>query len=90
MSEVTHILHAIAAGDPQAASQLLPLVYDELRLLAGHRPAGRVLESGPDGGVGQRPRQRGRARPQRGTEPTERIQSDVRVDVFSVSSMRLW
>src|SRR5262245_42100789 len=34
MSEVTQILQAIAAGDPDAASQLLPLVYDELRRLA--------------------------------------------------------
>src|SRR5262245_43784849 len=34
MSQVTQILHAIAGGDPSAASQLLPLVYDELRLLA--------------------------------------------------------
>jgi len=32
-------LHAIAEGDPQAASQLLPLVYDELRQLAAHRLA---------------------------------------------------
>jgi RNA polymerase sigma factor (TIGR02999 family) len=39
MSEVTHILHAIAEGDPSAASQLLPLVYDELRKLAAHRLA---------------------------------------------------
>jgi RNA polymerase sigma factor (TIGR02999 family) len=39
MSEVTHILHAIADGDPSAASQLLPLVYDELRRLATHRLA---------------------------------------------------
>src|SRR5262245_50525401 len=39
MSEVTQILHAIAAGDPQAARQLLPLVYNELRQLAGHRLA---------------------------------------------------
>src|SRR5262245_33973482 len=39
MSEVTQILHAIAAGDPQAARQLLPLVYDELRQLAAHRLA---------------------------------------------------
>ena len=37
MSDVTHILHAIAEGDPSAASQLLPLVYDELRKLAAHR-----------------------------------------------------
>src|ERR1700732_4355505 len=34
MSEVTRILSAIEAGDPQAAQQLLPLVYDELRRLA--------------------------------------------------------
>ena len=39
MSEVSHILHAIADGDPQAASQLLPLVYNELRKLAAHRLA---------------------------------------------------
>jgi RNA polymerase sigma factor (TIGR02999 family) len=40
MSEVTQILHAIAEGDPDAASQLLPLVYDELRKLAAHKLAG--------------------------------------------------
>ena len=34
MSEVTHILSAIEQGDPHAAAQLLPLVYDELRRLA--------------------------------------------------------
>src|SRR5262245_48626945 len=34
MSEVTRILSAIEQGDPQAAEQLLPLVYDELRQLA--------------------------------------------------------
>jgi DNA-binding GntR family transcriptional regulator len=34
MSEVTRILSAIEQGDPQAAEQLLPLVYDELRKLA--------------------------------------------------------
>jgi RNA polymerase sigma factor (TIGR02999 family) len=39
MSEVTRILSAIAEGDPSAASQLLPLVYDELRKLAAHRLA---------------------------------------------------
>jgi RNA polymerase sigma factor (TIGR02999 family) len=37
MSEVTQILHAIAEGDEQAASQLLPLAYDELRKLAAQR-----------------------------------------------------
>ena len=34
MSEVTNILSAIEQGDPHAAEQLLPLVYDELRKLA--------------------------------------------------------
>src|SRR6478609_4466081 len=39
MIEVTQILHAIAEGDPDAASQLLPLVYDELRKLAAQKLA---------------------------------------------------
>src|SRR5947209_5279180 len=39
MSEVTQILHAIAEGDPDAASRLLPLVYDELRKLAAQKLA---------------------------------------------------
>jgi RNA polymerase sigma factor (TIGR02999 family) len=39
MSEVMRILFAIEQGDPQAAEQLLPLVYDELRQLAAHRLA---------------------------------------------------
>jgi len=34
MSDVTRILSAIDAGDPHAADQLMPLVYDELRQLA--------------------------------------------------------
>ena len=34
MSEVTRILSQIEAGDPSAAEQLLPLVYEELRKLA--------------------------------------------------------
>jgi RNA polymerase sigma factor (TIGR02999 family) len=37
MSEVTRILSAIDQGDPHAAEQLLPLVYDELRKLAAAR-----------------------------------------------------
>jgi len=37
MNGVTQLLRAIAEGDPSAASQLLPLVYDELRQLAAHR-----------------------------------------------------
>ena len=39
MSEVTRILSAIEQGDPHAAPQLLPLVYDELRKLAADRMA---------------------------------------------------
>jgi RNA polymerase sigma factor (TIGR02999 family) len=39
MSEVTHILNAIEQGDPSAAEQLLPLVYDELRKLAAQKLA---------------------------------------------------
>jgi RNA polymerase sigma factor (TIGR02999 family) len=39
MSEIRRILEAIHAGDPQAASRLLPLVYDELRRLAAVKMA---------------------------------------------------
>ena len=39
MQDVTAILNAIEEGDPQAAAQLLPLVYDELRKLAAARMA---------------------------------------------------
>src|ERR1700756_5738597 len=39
MNEVTRILSAIDQGDPQAASQLLPLVYEELRELAAQKLA---------------------------------------------------
>jgi RNA polymerase sigma factor (TIGR02999 family) len=39
MSEVSRILSAIDQGDPRAAEQLLPLVYDELRRLAARRLA---------------------------------------------------
>jgi RNA polymerase sigma factor (TIGR02999 family) len=39
MSEVTQILSAIEQGDPHAAEQLLPLVYDELRKLAAQKMA---------------------------------------------------
>ncbi len=39
MSDVTHILSAIEQGDPLAAEQLLPLVYDELRKLAAQKLA---------------------------------------------------
>jgi RNA polymerase sigma factor (TIGR02999 family) len=39
MSEVTHILERAEQGDPRAAGELLPLVYEELRRLAAHRMA---------------------------------------------------
>jgi RNA polymerase sigma factor (TIGR02999 family) len=39
MSEVTRILSAIEEGDPSAAEQLLPIVYDELRRLAAQKLA---------------------------------------------------
>lgn len=49
MSEVTQILSAIAEGDPHAAEQLLPLVYDELRRLAAqkivHEESGQTLQA---------------------------------------------
>lgn len=39
MADVTHILSRIEQGDPSAAEQLLPLVYEELRKLAAARLA---------------------------------------------------
>jgi RNA polymerase sigma factor (TIGR02999 family) len=39
MADVTQLLDAAAAGDPAAAAELLPLVYDELRKLAASRMA---------------------------------------------------
>jgi len=64
MTDVTRILSAIEQGDPSAAEQLLPLVYDELRKLApkrwlrssrpdfaGHGPGPRGVH--PAGGRGE-------------------------------------
>lgn len=39
MSEVTRILHSIEHGDPTAADELMPLVYEELRKLAAAKMA---------------------------------------------------
>jgi RNA polymerase sigma factor (TIGR02999 family) len=39
MSDVSHILTAIGHGDPRAAGELLPLVYEELRRLAAQKLA---------------------------------------------------
>jgi len=43
MSDVTQFLGAIGAGDPKAAEDLLPLVYEELRRLAAHKMVNEVL-----------------------------------------------
>jgi len=49
MNEVTRILSALEQGDPSAAEQLLPLVYDELRKLAAqklaHEKPGQTLDA---------------------------------------------
>lgn len=49
MHDVTRILSAIESGDPQAAEQLLPLVYEELRKLAAaklaHEKPGQTLQA---------------------------------------------
>jgi RNA polymerase sigma factor (TIGR02999 family) len=42
MSDVTRILESLAKGDPTAANELLPLVYQELRKLAAHKMAGQA------------------------------------------------
>jgi hypothetical protein len=44
MSDVTRILDAIQAGEPQAASELLPLVYGELRKLAAQKKGVQTLK----------------------------------------------
>jgi hypothetical protein len=59
MNDVTRVLSAIEQGDPHAADQLLPLVYDELRKLAAQKlaqekpgqtlQATRVVEVAPPG-----------------------------------------
>jgi RNA polymerase sigma factor (TIGR02999 family) len=49
MSDVTRILNAIDRGDAKATDELLPLVYEELRLLAArklsHEPPGQTLQA---------------------------------------------
>jgi hypothetical protein len=39
VKEVTRILNSMQAGNPEAAQELIPLVYDELRALAAYRMA---------------------------------------------------
>jgi hypothetical protein len=65
MIEVTRILSTIEQGDPSAARELLPLVYDELRKLAAQKLA-------QDGGNRPRPSVPGSpiARPERRAEAT--------------------
>ncbi|MHC4298825.1 MAG: ECF-type sigma factor [Planctomycetota bacterium] len=64
MSDVTRILNAIERGEPQATEELLPLVYEELRLLAVRKMSqelfsGRRSKNGTAGGTSSRrqPRQ---------------------------------
>jgi RNA polymerase sigma factor (TIGR02999 family) len=49
MTDVTRILNAIEQGDPRATEELIPLVYDELRLLAAQKlsqePPGQTLQA---------------------------------------------
>lgn len=49
MSDVTRILNAIERGDARATDELLPVVYEELRLLAAqklsHEPPGQTLQA---------------------------------------------
>ena len=49
MADVTRILNAIERGDAKATDELLPLVYEELRLLAAqrlsHEPPGQTLQA---------------------------------------------
>ena len=49
MSDVTHILNAIEDGNTQAANELLPLIYEELRVLAAqklsHEQPGQTLQA---------------------------------------------
>lgn len=49
MADVTRILNAIEQGDPRATEELLPLVYEELRLLAAQKmsqePPGQTLQA---------------------------------------------
>jgi RNA polymerase sigma factor (TIGR02999 family) len=49
MNDVTHLLEAVGQGDPKAAEELLPLVYEELRRLAAakmaQQPPGQTLQA---------------------------------------------
>jgi len=49
MTDVTRILNAIEQGDPRATEELIPLVYEELRLLAAQKlakePPGQTLQA---------------------------------------------
>ena len=55
MSDVTRILNAIERGDAHATDELLPLVYEELRLLAAqklsHEAPGQTLQDEPTRGA---------------------------------------
>jgi hypothetical protein len=44
MSDVTGLLEAIGRGEPQRARELMPIVYEELRRLAGSKVSGTETE----------------------------------------------
>ncbi len=48
MSDVTRLIEAVQEGDRQAAADLLPLVYDELRKLAAAKMAAEAPGHSPD------------------------------------------
>ena len=66
MSDVTRLLEAANAGDRKAASDLLPLVYDELRTLAAAREVAAAEERTRDRRPVSRRRASGGAWPESG------------------------
>jgi hypothetical protein len=54
MADFTQLLDAAAAGDPKAAGELLPLVYDELRKLAAAGPSWEPGRTRSTGGTASR------------------------------------
>ena len=73
MPEITKLLDAAAAGDRRAAAQILPLVYDELRMLA----------AAPHGGGGPGPHPRRHRTRSRGLPAADRRISSSTAGVTS-------
>ena len=81
MNDVTRILSAIEQGDPQAAEQLLPLVYDELRKLAAQQAGpGEARPDAPGHGPGPR------GLPAAGRTPTQVQHWDSRGHFFAAAA----